>query len=183
MKFRFLPEDINTRALGGVLVHKGLPYLVENWNQEEGYFLRNLHDARRSFSSKEVFMDEVKLGNVQLGKSFGYVARVPFRRFKQTITTENCRRLRMPFECRNLQAPVDLYQVDYPRIDVALRNVVEKKLVACCFHKEFGWFRRDGGVFLAYRDQEVGQVKDNTLHLYEKKFYLKELIQELFKAA
>lgn len=180
MKFRFLPDDINTRALGGMLLHNGVPHLVEGWSREEGYSLKNLQDVRRSFKTKNVVMEEVQLGNVQMGKSFAYVARVPYRRFKQTLTTENCRALRMPFDCRKLQGIVDLYQHNYPKIDVALRHVVDKDLLACCFHKEFGWFRRDDKVFLSYRNKEVGEVKNNTLHLYENKFYLKELIQEMF---
>lgn len=180
MEIRWLPEDINARSLGGIVVINNVPHLVETWNKDTGYFLRNLHDERRSYSTKKLEMEEVALGNVQMGKSYGYVARIPHRKWKQTITFDNSKVLAMPFGCSGVRELKDLYQSTYPKIDVALRKVVDKELLACCFHKEFGFFSRDGNIYLAYRNKEVGVVKNDAVSLYEKKFYLKEMLNEIF---
>ena len=183
MRLRYLKNDIDARALGGILLHNGMPCLVKGWTEEEGYELKNLQDERRSCKVKQLDMGEVQLGNVQLGKAYAYIARIPYRRYKQTISLDNTKKMAMPFDVRELKDVRDLYQVEYPKIEVALKHVVDKELLACCFHKEFGFFRRGDSVYLAYRNFEVGVVKNNKVSLYEKKFYLKELLNEVFNAA
>ena len=156
-KYRVKVGDLEQRVLNGMVLHNGIPHTVIAFG-EKGYTLRSLQDDRREVTVKDLVIEDVHLGNVQLGRTYGYVARIPFRQWMQTLTPRNCKVLTMPFNTRRMEHARDLYQVDYPTIDSALRKVAEDKLEACCFHKEWGFFKKGGNVFLAYRDKEVSVV-------------------------
>lgn len=175
-------EDINMRLVNGVVMARGEPVLLTEYDGTHLYG-ETLHGIPMNrIKLEEVDIDPVHTGNVFTGDSYVYTSRMPQRKYKQSLSNESLVCHGMPFPCERVTArrmfqPILNQYKSFPEV---LKLVVDGAAKAMPFNRDWGLYKDGRSIKLCYKDMEVGVVRREVVQLIPEKFYLEQALKEIF---
>ena len=175
-------EDINMRLVNGVVMARGEPVLLTEYDGTHLYGETLYGIPMSRIKLEEVDIDPVHTGNVFTGDSYVYTSRMPQRKYKQSLANESLVCHEMPFPCERVTArrmfqPILNQYKSFPEV---LKLVVDGAAKAMPFHRDWGLYKDGRSIKLCYKDMEVGVVRREVVQLIPEKFYLEQSLKEIF---
>jgi hypothetical protein len=179
-------EDARQRLTGTLVrVNKAPIYIIDvhNADRRRSYELEVQYLSNGKVGTipydKNVDLSPVPLGNTNYQGGSYFVSRVPARMWKQGLNENNMHC--WDFEGRNVRIPItskcliDTIDGKYPLFKEAFEAVYKEKVRSMAFSRDFS-IRPN--VLVYHSRVEVGNLNGKDIQLFDKFFYLKELLQE-----
>lgn len=175
-------EDINMRLVNGVVMARGEAVILTEYDGSHLHGETLYGIPMHRIKLEEVDITPVPTGNVFTGDSYVHTSRMPQRKYKQSLANESLVCHAMPFNHENvsvarLSQPI-LNQ--YKSFTDVLKLVVDGAAKAMPFHRDWGLYKDGRSIKLCYKDMEVGVVKREVVQLLPEKFYLEQVLKEVF---
>ena len=175
-------EDINMRLVNGVVMARGEPVLLTEYDGTHLHGETLYGIPMNSIKLEEVDITPVPTGNVFTGDGYVHTSRMPQRKYKQSLANESLVCHDMPFNCENvsiarLSQPILNQYKGFPEV---LKLVVDGAAKAMPFHRDWGLYKDGRSIKLCYKDMEVGVVRREVVQLIPEKFYLEQALKEIF---
>ena len=88
----------------------------------------------------------------------------------------------MPFPCERVHVSRMFQPIlnQYKSFTEVLKLVVDGAAKAMPFHRDWGLYKDGRSIKLCYKDMEVGVVRHEVVQLIPEKFYLEQVLKEIF---
>lgn len=180
-------EDAHFRLTSSIILYKDRPVYVLNFinNTPRMTCLDMLSQGHITVDldkeEKLIDITPVRLGYCNIGGKAHYISRMPTRRYKQGLTSENV-------SCRTVDRDVlttkELARTimgQYPKIPVA-KDAILKSCSSMAFHRCFALRKGQNGAkhfSLMYKGREVGVLKGEIFTFGQGFFHLESLLREV----
>lgn len=181
-KFKFLTDnDAVMRLNNSVVKHNGIPVYITSAAKRNCMCIDLTTGEDIVVPTKDLDLMPVSIGNIQVGNSFIYCQRMPTRRFKQGLSSENLQSKDTPWVVQNVRNILkskniaDTILNNFDSVSYAIDKVIKDRThVSVAFSLRWGIGMVKGVPRLFYKGDEVGVFDNGDIHLFRKYVFLKE---------